>query len=94
MFEASMYQKSKVAKDLKLAIRAFMEYVCRIDNDERVALDIVNEYAESAWSDAVDLVNCFGETAAKKSIHPPNATPPRNYGTTTSSFTFREGVKE
>jgi len=93
MLETSMYKKSKATEDIQLAIRSYLEYVYWLGGNYRLALDSIKEHAEIAWNFSYNKANRDGQETITKSIHPPNATPPRNYGTTTSSFTFREGVK-
>jgi len=93
MLEAFVYKKSKATEDLQLAIRSYLEHVYRLGGNYRLALDSIKEHAEIAWNFAYNKVNRDGQETVTKFVHTPDATTPWNYGTTTSSFTFREGVK-
>jgi len=94
MFEAPMHKKYKAAEDVELAIRSYLEYVCRLGGNYRMALGSIQKYIESTWDSAYYKTHGLRTATVEDTIHPSDADKIRNNSTINESFTFREGVKK
>lgn len=93
MQRASVYKEYKIAEDVELAIRSYLEYVCRLGGNYRMALGSIQKYVESTWDSAYYKTHGLRTETIEDIVHQSDAAKIWNNRSTAGSFTFREGVK-
>lgn len=91
MQRTSVRKEYKIAEDVELAIRSYLEYVCRLGGNYRMALGSIQKYVESAWDSAYYTAYGYGPTAVEDTVHESDATSPRHNSTPIISWTHTQG---
>lgn len=88
---AFINSKSQAAKDFKLAVQSFLEYLCWHGADYRMALDTVEEYASCSWDSAYYQTHGLRTATVEEVVHPSDATSPRHNSTPVITWTHTQG---
>lgn len=91
MQRTSVHKEYKIAEDVELAIRSYLEYVCRLGGNYRMALGSIQKYVESAWDSAYNTAYGYGPTAVEDIVNSSDANQIRNNRTAAEQFTHAQG---
>lgn len=91
MQRTSVRKEYKIAEDVELAIRSYLEYVCGLGGNYRMALGSIQKYIESTWDSAHYKTHGLRTATIEDIVHPSDATSPRHDSTPIISWTHTQG---